>query len=261
MQTNSAKQSQSAQTNYQPSVPISLYKELAEELQSAQNKVTSLQLQNEQLLKNNQTLIREFTKEFEAIVGSSQQLLKLLKTMGTEMQEQSFPKQQEPQQQEPRRQDFVPPPPTNVSKPIEPTAKSKPAVNAIGNSQPVAPRGPEGKPRTSNNGLEVENGDRRAQRVQESVAKSKQTNAPFPQPNKQAAAKNTTVAKSAMPLAPTPTAKIKSHQEEPSTLPNLESTSKEESMSGWWLALTIVLIVFTSFGAGYFLMRPFVNSK
>jgi hypothetical protein len=58
-------------------------------------------------------------------------------------------------------------------------------------------------------------------------------------------------------------AKVKTYEGEAADLPvDLESTADEEAgMNNWWLALTIILIVITSFGAGYFLMRPFLNSK
>jgi hypothetical protein len=270
MHTNSAKQSQSAQGNYQPSVPISLYKELASELQSAQNKVTSLQVQNEQLLKQNQTLIREFTKEFEAIANSSQQLLQLLKSLSPEIQAQAQAVMQQ-EYKEYRPPEITPPPqeyrqpepspelPSEPPKVTETVSKSKP-VNYL---QEVAPRFQEPKSKPSANSLEPEQGeprDRQVRRSPEAAAKPKQGNAPSQQlPKKQAAPKNTTPSQTAAPLAST---KVKTSEGEASTLPaDLESSAEEAGMNNWWLALTIILIVITSFGAGYFLMRPFINSK
>jgi hypothetical protein len=269
MHTNSAKQSQSAQGNYQPSVPISLYKELASELQSAQNKVTSLQVQNEQLLKQNQTLIREFTKEFEAIANSSQQLLQLLKSLSPEIQaqaqavtQQEYREYRPPEiAQEYGQPETTPSPelPPASPKVTETVSKSKP-VNYL---QEVAPRFQETKPKSSANGLQPEQGepiDRQMRRSPEAAAKPKQGNAPSPQlPKKQAAPKNTTLSQTAAPLA---SPKVKTSEGEASTLPaDLESSAEEAGMNNWWLALTIILIVITSFGAGYFLMRPFINSN
>jgi hypothetical protein len=154
MQPNSAKQSQSAQGNYQPSVPISLYKELASELQLAQNKVISLQGQNEQLLKQNQTLIREFTKEFEAIANSSQQLLQLLKTLSPEIQAQAQAVMQQEYRQpaEVKPTEVTPPPISELPQPTEPVSRSKP-VNYL---QEIAPRMQDARPKPSANGLEPE---------------------------------------------------------------------------------------------------------
>ncbi|WP_019502713.1 hypothetical protein [Pseudanabaena sp. PCC 6802] len=278
MQTNSAKQSEPSQNNYQPSVPISLYKELAAELQSAQHKVTSLQLQNEHLLKTNQTLIREFTKEFEAIAISSQQLLQLLKTLSVDTQEQLSPQLEiKPQEikplEEPKLQDFTPPP-SVVNHLVEPVAKSK-AVNYLQVSTPhvqgnkAQESKPQGnKPRPNNNSSSNSN-SAKVDRVdlprksQESVVKPKQANVSSPQTKKQAVTRVVADAKppTSSPASSSPASKLKTHQEEPSNLNNLESTSDEGSINGWWLALTILLIVVTSFGAGYFLMRPLVKSK
>jgi hypothetical protein len=273
MQTNSAKQSQSPQGNYQPSVPISLYKELAAELQSAQGKVTSLQVQNEQLLKQNQTLIREFTKEFEAIANSSQQLLQLLKNLGPEIQAQAeVVKQQEDNRRE-YRQPVAPSPseplselPSELTKVTETGSKSKP-VNYL---QEIAPRVQDTKPKPSANGLEKQ-GEQREQRVRrspEAAAKPKPGNAPLPQlPKKQVAVKNAAPSQTSAAVTPQSIQvpalpKVKTNEGEASTLPaDLESTAEEAGMNNWWLALTIILIVITSFGAGYFLMRPFINSK
>jgi hypothetical protein len=283
MQTNSAAQSQPSQNNYQPSVPISLYKELAAELQSAQHKVTSLQLQNEHLLKTNQTLIREFTKEFEAIAFSSQQLLQLLKTLNVDVQEQRSPQTEIPQAEikpleEPKLQDFTPLPPAvdnAVNNLAEPGAKSK-SVNYLQVSTPNVPvnKPQEGKsqvhkprPANSSNGnpAKVEHVNL-PKKSQESVIKPKQASVSSPQTQKQAGkpiadAKTAAKTVTPSPAVSSPVSKLKTHQEEPSTPPNLESNSDEGSINGWWLALTICLIVVTSFGAGYFLMRPLVKSK
>jgi myosin heavy subunit len=271
MQPNSVKQSQSAQGNYQPSVPISLYKELASELQSAQNKVTSLQVQNEQLLKQNQTLIREFTKEFEAIANSSQQLLQLLKTLSPEIQAQAqaVMQQEHKEYKEYKQPEIAPPPPpsetiSELPKVTETVSKSKP-VNYL---QEVSPRVQDPKAQSNANSLESVQGEQRVRRSSEAGAKPKQVNSSSPQlPQRQAVVKSVmpslTSAPSASSSTKAPTQKVKTYEGEASTIPDddLESTAEEAGMNNWWLALTIMLIVITSFGAGYFLMRPFINSK
>ncbi|NJO99208.1 MAG: hypothetical protein HC764_27100 [Pleurocapsa sp. CRU_1_2] len=230
--------------------------------------MTSLQVQNEQLLKQNQTLIREFTKEFEAIANSSQQLLQLLKSLGPEIQAQAEVVMQQDNRREYRQSEIAPPPSELLSespKVTETVSKSKP-VNYL---QEIAPRVQDNKPKPSANGLEPEHGEQREQRVRrspEATAKPKQGNAPLPQlPKKQVAVKNTTPPQTSAASTPQSiqapaSPKVKTHAGEASTLPaDLDSTAEEAGMNNWWLALTIILIVITSFGAGYFLMRPFIT--
>ncbi|WP_421655664.1 hypothetical protein [Leptothermofonsia sp. ETS-13] len=59
-----------ANTPYAPSVPISLYREVTTELQSAKTRLESLRLQNQELLEQNQQL----RVEIERVVQSALQL-------------------------------------------------------------------------------------------------------------------------------------------------------------------------------------------
>lgn len=59
-----------AQANYAPSVPISIYRDLAAELQITRSKVDHLQAQNQQLVRQNQQL----RLEIERVVQSALQL-------------------------------------------------------------------------------------------------------------------------------------------------------------------------------------------
>ena len=45
---------------------------------------------------------------------------------------------------------------------------------------------------------------------------------------------------------------------QPSTT-TLSSADNETSINGWWLALTMILIVLISFGAGHFLVKSLIN--
>ena len=56
--------------HYRPSVPISVYRELANELHTAQTMVNSLKVQNQELTEQNQQL----RQEFENVVHSAMQL-------------------------------------------------------------------------------------------------------------------------------------------------------------------------------------------
>jgi cobalamin biosynthesis Mg chelatase CobN len=66
--TNSVPNPQAASNqSYPPSVPLSVYRDLAEELQAAREMVNSLTLKNHQLAQKNQVLQREITKAVHAI--------------------------------------------------------------------------------------------------------------------------------------------------------------------------------------------------
>jgi uncharacterized protein YhaN len=65
---------QTSQSGYQASVPVTVYRELAAELQSTQAKLSFFQLQNEQLTKQNQMLLQEF----EAIAQSTDRVQTIL---------------------------------------------------------------------------------------------------------------------------------------------------------------------------------------
>src|ERR671932_193136 len=64
---------------YSPSVPISVYRELAAELQTAQAMLDSLKAQNQQLVKQNQQL----RQEVEKVVQSAQHLQQIVASFGS----------------------------------------------------------------------------------------------------------------------------------------------------------------------------------
>ncbi|MEE3718209.1 hypothetical protein V2H45_15835 [Tumidithrix elongata RA019] len=228
MQANPVSKSQSSQSSYQASVPISVYRELAAELQRTQGKLSSAQLQNDQLSKHNQLLI----KEFEAITQSAQRI-QLIMAQSTSSA-------------------------TKLSDVVA-NIRSTSQAQAISQSQA------------------------QAQAVAQTVARSlAQPQAPVQsspsnqstQTMQEVASRNTT---SAMPmfevdsltpseaiftsnLKPKKQPKTSTHQEIATGIDRQDS-AQAGSMNGWWLALTIVFIVGTSFGAGYFLMRPFINNN
>jgi hypothetical protein len=87
---------------YNPSVPISVYRELAAELQNAQSQVNSLKAQNQQLLKQNQQL----RQEVEKVVHSAQRLQQVVESFSTDSRVE-IPRTKPVMQPEPR---IVPPP-------------------------------------------------------------------------------------------------------------------------------------------------------
>jgi FtsZ-binding cell division protein ZapB len=69
---------QKPSNSYSPSVPISVYRELAAELQQAREMVDSLKSQNQQLVKQNQQL----QQQVEKVVQSAQHLQQIVASFG-----------------------------------------------------------------------------------------------------------------------------------------------------------------------------------
>ncbi|MGQ4646621.1 hypothetical protein [Lyngbya aestuarii] len=69
---------------YRPSVPISVYRELAAELQTKQSMVESLKAQNQQLVKQNQQLRQEAEKVVRSAVHLQQVVASLESASGVE---------------------------------------------------------------------------------------------------------------------------------------------------------------------------------
>jgi len=98
---------------YSPSVPISVYRELAAELQNAQSQVNSLKAQNQQLLKQNQQL----RQEVEKVVYSAQRLQQVVESFGTDGRVE-VPRAKPVMQPEPRPVPPVAPPRSAPSVPV-----------------------------------------------------------------------------------------------------------------------------------------------
>src|ERR671932_1404082 len=99
---------------YSPSVPISVYRELAAELQAAQAMLESLKAQNQQLVKQNQQL----RQEVEKAVQSAQHLQQIVASFGS-VSEAEVPRPQPTMPPEPRFVAPPPPPPRAASIPEE----------------------------------------------------------------------------------------------------------------------------------------------
>lgn len=107
--------SQQRSNPYQASVPISVYRELAAELQTAQKMVESLKSQNQQLVKQNQQL----RQQVEKVVNSAQHLQQIVASFGSESGVEP-----------PRPQSVIPPEPRPAAPPPPPprASSSTPAV-------------------------------------------------------------------------------------------------------------------------------------
>ncbi|PZU98296.1 MAG: hypothetical protein DCE90_04030 [Pseudanabaena sp.] len=264
MQANPVLKSTLPQSGYQASVPVTVYRELAAELQSAQAKLSFFQLQNEQLTRQNQMLLQEF----EAIAQSTDRVQAILSQSNLPDSKLS-----------------------GVLAGIR--ASSQAAAPARNNPQPQG-RPPATKPRTADKPTTTPANPRRTavqqtnNAIQEAISRAKQLaneSAPqspshiqnnFSQPVSQAT--DEAMAGEALyyessfvgfdapvnsqVIKPLPKLEIR---EEISSRPlRTDSSSKDDAseasgLSGWVLVLTITAIILTSFGAGYLLMRPFVK--
>lgn len=101
-------------TKYSPSVPISVYRELAAELQAAQTTVDSLKSQNQQLVKQNQQL----QQQVEKVVHSAQHLQQIVSSFsGAATNQVEIPRSKPVRQPEP--QPMAPPQPLHHHDPRE----------------------------------------------------------------------------------------------------------------------------------------------
>lgn len=171
--TNPASKHSSKHNSYSPSVPLSVYRELAAQLQTAQAMLNSLNAQNQQLAKQNQQL----RQEIEKVVQYVMHLQRVVDANVVDRVDVYHPDEQ----------------------------------SKLRASRPVS------SPRSMRQGSKP------------SVAKEHR----FTQVEE---------------------------VEQASYRPRFPSASASE-ISGWRLAIAILLVIFTAFGAGYFLVRPLLSSR
>ena len=247
MQANVVSKPTTSQSGYQASVPVTVYRELAAELQSAQAKLSFFHLQNEQLTKQNHMLLQEFeviaqsTDRVQAILTQSNlpdaKLSEVLAGMRAASQVNPAPSRSNPQPQ--GRPPASKPRPTD--KPATQVSPRKAAVQQTTNA------------------------------IQEAISRARQlaTNSAHHLSSEPVSGENlyydSSFASFDTPI-PTQTPKVLPKLEireeissRPLRIESMEESKESTGLSGWVLTITIVAIVLTSFGAGYLLMRPFVK--
>jgi len=265
MQANPVFKPTTSQSGYQASVPVTVYRELAAELQSAQAKLSFFQLQNEQLTKQNQMLLQEFeaiaqsTDRVQSILAQSNlpdsKLSEVLAGIRASSQVSPAPSRNPAPSKNPTPSKNPAPqgrPPATSPRPVD-----KPAAQVAPRKAPV---------QQTNNA------------IQEAISRARQlATESAPQANQAASEPmvgetlyyDSSFATFDAPVtvpatAPKPKAIPKLEiREEISSRPlrteSIEESNESGGLSGWLLTLTIVAIILTSFGAGYLLMRPFVK--
>ncbi|MBW4561158.1 MAG: hypothetical protein KME32_08340 [Mojavia pulchra JT2-VF2] len=179
---------------YPPSVPLSVYRELAIELQTAQAKLDALTAKNQQLAQENQLLRQEITK----VIQSFSHLQKLvgLNTTPTTSSDRQVPHTS----------------PNTKSAVQHPAADIRPRQQVPRPRPSSAPEVPNSKSSRSNFSVPVA-----------------EMMSPMPQP-------------------------VFIEEQEVKYYRPTKPEAKE--VSGWWLVITILLIMLTAFSAGYLIVRP-----
>ncbi|MEL6813905.1 MAG: hypothetical protein AAFP03_03710 [Cyanobacteria bacterium J06598_3] len=287
-----------APTNYAPSVPMSVYRELAAELRANKAVIDSLNSRNQQLVQQNQFLKQEIHNVVQATLNLGQ-AAGVARQAAQEMGAQNFPREIAPdtlaklvkaevdaqtkaseairlenaydatydQQpttalsqvaatqpiakaipRAPKSPSAAPPTPQNrVPRPIAPT--NNPAAQAAANAtaaKAVAKKQAAAKPKAAS----------KPPRKQA----SKPTHAAAYRPTETIPGKGTLAQRPAGKPAAPAAGKLFTEQSGEYRSAALESEENKE-IGGIWLALSIILIIVTAFGAGFLIMKPLLNDR
>lgn len=247
---------------------MTVYRELAAELRANQAVIDSLNSRNQQLLSQNQMLKQEIHNVVQAALQLGQFAGVARQTAGEGANQnfrQDFPNAiapdtlaklvREPSPTTPRSAAPRPTPPQSPS--------AAPATPHNRVPRPIAQnpakhsmKAPAVKPAVQESAREsAREAAREASRISERANMARQQ---APQQRKQAMKRTDAPVRSAMAKAPSPklfTEKSGSYQKV-----SLES-SEDKEIGGIWLALSIILIIVTAFGAGFLIMKPLLNDR
>ncbi|TBR60836.1 hypothetical protein B4U84_08345 [Westiellopsis prolifica IICB1] len=219
--------------HYSPSVPLSVYRDLAAELQAAQSKINALTAQQAQVTQENQLLKEEIAKAIQSV-------LKLQKLLDASSQSQS---QQVPQTQVTANVETVSPSISSTSnnqKPPQETQKVAQTKELSGN------------PTKSNQQVTTSPANK------QQVNKTSKPQAKKGQPRQQPQPRPPVVyTEMEIPLSMSEPVLI----EQQEVVAYSSSEPESEKVNGWWFFFMIVLIIFLGFGAGYLVVRPFIEHQ
>lgn len=226
----------SASSGYSPSVPISVYRELATELKTTQTSLNALTQQNQQLLRQNKLLrteIQRFVQAAEQLghfagVGPQETIEKSPKVVTPG----SIPKQS------PTPEAFARLVTPEEASPPSKYRRSKAAVPQTKEStgRPV----PSAQPAPDSSSASVER-----------LRPTAQNSAIVPHPKTK---------KRDRPASPP--SEIDQHRlftEQPEGMQPFSKISSRRDLGNLWLATTILIVVVSAFGAGFLIMRPLLN--
>lgn len=217
-----------APSGYAPSVPISVYRELATELKTTQTTLDALTQQNQQLQRQNQLL----RHEIQRFVQAAEQLGHFAGVMPPEPP--ATPEDMTAAarwQEQPSPPDFLAAPPVGSGKAPRSFDASPAAPAPERSSRPLSPISEDGFRSTE-----------RPQAAPESAIvphpKTKKRDRPHPQPDPN---------------------KHRLFTEQPEAMRPLSKVASRSDLGNLWLATTILLVVVSAFGAGFLIMRPLLN--
>lgn len=282
---------QSAPTHYSPSVPMSVYRELAAELRANKAVIDSLNSRNQQLITQNQRLKQEIHNVVQATLNLGQ-FAGVARPAEHTQQESSaeFPSAIAPDtlaklvraQGEARKS--IPSAPVTA-----PLAEQSATADYVG--QLEMPAVPETPAHHTGNRQDRQTALRRKPRpIQKASANPKSPDrAPAPrksvakpaakavvkkvQSKTQNRSQGNSQAKVKSPASVAPRSSQREAIVQTKPLPKLFteqageyrnaplSSGEEKEIGGIWLALSIILIIVTAFGAGFLIMKPLLNDR
>lgn len=218
----SASKPQASGNPYAPSVPISLYREVSAELQATKALLESANHQNQQLTQQNQ----QMRQEVERLVQSAMTLQQLanVKLKGVDVAQPPLP------------QPTVPPAMPTVAAGESEAIASMLRNQAFRSEEPAT----SAADRTADNTAD-RTVNRTADRTADRAADNVETpdTAPVPQPF----LSDELIVEQAVSPAPSASKPV-----------------APRDMGGLWLAITLIFIVITAFGAGFLVVRPFLQA-
>ncbi|KPQ37633.1 MAG: putative coiled-coil domain-containing protein [Phormidesmis priestleyi Ana] len=273
----------SAPTNYAPSVPMTVYRELAAELRANKAVIDSLNSRNQQLLQQNQMLKQEIHNVVQAtlslgqIAGVARQapngsngqglsrefpsaiapdtLAKLVRSNAETASENAYEPHLE-QAQAPMIPYFPQSSPSTA--PAAPTHRVPRPI-----AQSSAPQQQTAKTAEQQKASEMRAVARDLNRA---AAKNKSQNTAKKQasrPRQQPLPKNQL--EDYYPAGQTTMTPVKAQKlftDQPGKYPSTAlDASENKEIGGIWLVLSIVLIIVTAFGAGFLIMKPLLNDR
>lgn len=191
-----------AANGYAPSVPISVYRELATELKTTQAMVDALTRQNQQLTRQNKLL----RHEIQRFVQSAEQLAQF----------------------------------AGVAPPEAGTVKETRIVYSPSLDEPLELESPQPQPAAAPASSAI------VPREREPKARDRETKAREREP------------KRPRPEAAAPRPQLFTEQREEFRR-SYAPAPRSQDLGNLWLVTTILLVVFTAFGAGFLIMRPLLN--
>ncbi|MEM6521971.1 MAG: hypothetical protein AAF892_17150 [Cyanobacteria bacterium P01_D01_bin.71] len=217
-----------APSSYAPSVPISVYRELATELKTTQTTLDALTQQNQQLLRQNKLL----RTEIQRFVQSATQLGHFA---GVLPQETPTPP---PEESTAAPLPEIPAPPEWFQSAASESASTAPPETSVTAFEPPAASSPLSPTRPTD----------RPPQSREKIGKAQVNSAIVPHPKGK---------KRDRPSLDS--SKYRLFTEQPDEGRPLSKVAARSELSNLWLTTTILLVVVSAFGAGFLIMRPLLR--